>query len=137
MPEQSYKNHARWHPLFHFFLMPLNLVLFISSIVHVVQEHSRANILLVPVTFSLMLGTLMIRMYGAKNQDRIIRLEETLRLRSLGCDCTGLTEKQCVAIRFASDAEVVALAQRATAEKMEPKAIKAAIITWRPDHNRV
>jgi hypothetical protein len=48
-----------------------------------------------------------------------------------------LTEGQLIALRFASDAEVPKLAERAVSEKLSPADIKKAIQTWRPDYWRV
>ena len=133
---QSFKNHTRRDPK-HLILMLLAFLCFIASIVHVVHHHSRPNILLVPVTF-LVLGAIMLtRIYALQNQNRIIRLEESLRIMTLGGSAAGLAPMQFVALRFASDEEVVTLAHRAAAEKTEPKAIKAAIVNWRPDTDRI
>ncbi len=137
MAEQNYKNHARFDPKVHFFLMPLALIAFIASIVHVVHRHSRPNVLLVLVTFVLMVFIPIMRTYSLKVQDRVIRLEEQTRLRWLGVDGSGLTMKQFVALRFASDNEVGALVARAKAENLTPKQIKEAIVSWRPDYERV
>ena len=134
---QSFKNHARFDPKFHFFAIPLALLCFIAAIFHYWKQHTPVNMLLIPVTFLLVLIALIARMYALQVQDRVIRLEETLRMQSMGYVPVGLTTKQFVALRFAADAEVVGLAQRAAGEKMEPKAIKEAIVTWRPDHDRV
>ena len=81
-------------------------------------------------------------MYSAKVQDRVIRLEERLRLQSLAPDAfkariPELTVRQLVALRFASDSEVTALATKALDENLAPKQIKALIQNWRPDFHRV
>jgi hypothetical protein len=81
------------------------------------------------------------RTYTTALQDRIIRLEERLRLKELlpparHPEISYLTTKQLVALRFASDHEVPALVTRALEESLAPKEIKQAIVTWRPDYER-
>ncbi len=138
MPEpQSYKNHGRLDPKFHFFAIPLALACFIASIFHVVKQHNSANVLLVPVTFLLFLVAGIAREYALKVQDRVIRLEETLRMEKLGVSPAGLTVRQFVALRFASDAELPALTERARTEALTGKQIKQAITNWRADYDRV
>jgi hypothetical protein len=75
-------------------------------------------------------------------QDRVIHLEESLRYQRLlppeaVAAAQSLTLKQIIALRFASDAELPALIQRALSENLEPKAIKQAITNWRADNLRV
>ena len=137
MAAQTYKNHARFDPIFHFFLVPLCLICFVASIVHVVHQHNAPNVLLVPVTFVLLLLAFVARSYALKVQDRVIRLEENVRLHWMGVDPSGLTMRQMIALRFASDEETPALAARAVAEKLTPKQIKASIVNWRADLDRV
>jgi hypothetical protein len=134
---QTFKNHVRFDPPFHFVAVPLMLLCFIASIVHVVHQASPANVLLVPLSFASLLTVILTRRSALKAQDRTIRLEETLRMQRLGIDQEGLTLQQIVALRFASDEELAALAKRARTESLSSKQIKQAIVTWRPDYDRV
>jgi len=134
---QNYSNHTRFDPKFHFFLLPLLLLCFIASIFHVWKEQTPANILLVPITFGLLFAVTTARMYAMKVQDRVIRLEETQRCERLGVPTEGLDIAHFIALRFASDQELPALAARAKAENLTGKQIKQTIVSWRADDYRV
>ena len=82
------------------------------------------------------------RIYATKNQDRIIRLE--MRQRYFEMTGKSFAEKenqlrlgQIIALRFASDEELLNLMEKAIAEKLKSKEIKQAIRNWQADTNRV
>ena len=140
---QSYANHARWHPPFHYFLAPGSIVLLILTIVNVVRHHARLEawiLLLMGILF--FVAVFLLRVNPLRAQDRLIRLEERLRCQALlpaelNARFGELTEGQLIALRFASDAELAGLVKRVLAEKMPPKDIKKAIVGWRADTFRV
>jgi hypothetical protein len=139
---QNYSHHTRWDPLFHFFIVPVFAITLIMTIVHVVRRPGLHSAWLIVITVAAMTAIFKIRLYALKNQDRIIRLEERLRLATLidpalRSQIAALTESQLVALRFACDAELPALAARAINEKLAAAEIKKSIQTWRPDHWRV
>jgi hypothetical protein len=75
-------------------------------------------------------------------QDRLIRLEERLRIArlvpaELQSKCDALTAGQLIALRFASDAELPALTKKVIDERIvDRKTIKSLIVNWRPDYHR-
>jgi len=71
-------------------------------------------------------------------QDRVIRLEMRVRLTRLGLEreLDQLEHRQLIALRFASDSEIAALARRAIGEKLPPDQIKRAIQQWQGDYFR-
>ena len=139
---QSYAHHTRLDPLFHFFLVPLSIAAIILSVNLLVRHQRMASILWVLLAIGLFVTAFKARSYAIKVQDRVIRLEERLRLAMLLPEAARtrigeLTESQLIALRFASDAELPALALRAVNEGLTNKQIKSSIQSWRPDYLRV
>jgi hypothetical protein len=146
---QTYANHSRLDPLFHFFVIPVFALALLMALFHFFahinegdfHDHFHAFLLVLLAT-ALLTAIFKIRLYANKLQDRIIRLEESLRLTQLLPEplrsrIPELTEDQLCGLRFASDAEVPKLAERALNEKLSRKEIKKAIQNWRPDYWRV
>jgi hypothetical protein len=140
---QTYANHARLHPPFHFFLIPAALVLLVLTIVNVVRHYDLLESwILLLIGLITPIAIFLIRINPLRAQDRVIRLEERLRLAGLLNEplrsrIGDLTESQLVALRFASDAEVALLAEKALKEQMKAADIKKAVVTWRADLFRV
>lgn len=139
---QNYANHVRFDPWFHYFLAPVLIVTFIWAIVHAAMHPRALTAWAVIFTFALVVLATKARLYALRVQDRVIRLEERLRLKSLlgqpePAWAADLTVQQWIALRFASDAELPALAERAAKEKLTQKQIKQAIQNWRADAHRV
>jgi hypothetical protein len=139
---QTLANHTRLDPPFHFFIVPVYGISWILSIVLAVRRPTPLSIWEAIFVTALLGALFRTRLYALKVQDRIIRLEERLRLAALLPDSTRaqalkLSEKQLVALRFASDDELPALAQRAWTENLPPAEIKKLIRNWRPDYWRV
>jgi hypothetical protein len=147
---QNFKNHARFDPPMHFFVMPIlvsNLIACIVITVAVAIHHHELHMLLLHIWLVILSLALLVlavnsRLKDLKVQDRVIRLEERLRYAAVlpaaqAAAAASLTLRQIVALRFASDAELPALVSRTLKEGLEPKHIKANIVTWRADHHRV
>ena len=143
MPEQSYKNHAKFVPMFHGVLFALIVIAFLGSLVnlyrHIGDDHGRTQVALFAIiTFAMLLLSFFARIFAMKVQDRAIRAEENLRHFAL----TGkmldhrLNIKQIVGLRFASDGEFVDLARKAADEGLSMDDIKKSVKHWRPDHDR-
>ena len=138
---QSFKNHTRLDPLFHQFLGPLSFILLIAAVTSFVRNVELMTTFQVVAAIWAVVVTFKIRLYALKVQDRIIRLEERLRMHQLFSEplksrIGEFTESQLIALRFASDAELPALAEKAL-QGLDQKQIKASIKTWRPDYFRV
>jgi hypothetical protein len=142
---QNLKNHARFHPPFHFFVLPMLLLNFIFSIYVTIRhwpEHWALHLwwIVMSIVFFIMAG--LSRGAALTVQDRVIRLEERLRLHALlpaeeRSHINELSIKQLIALRFASDEELPALVRKTLTQNLEPKAIKQSIVNWRGDYHRV
>jgi hypothetical protein len=147
MPEQSFANHTKTFPPFHFFLLPMLLVNLGSSVYSLVfwgwrGRYTFASFLGVLMALALIAGFFSARIFALTVQDRVIRLEERLRYaRLLPADLQPrigeFTVDQIVSLRFASDEELPALARKVLDEKpADRKAIKRLITNWKPDNLR-
>lgn len=139
---QNAQNHARIDPLFHYFLMPVGLFLFIASVYYLVRHPAKVSATVAVAALWAYLALFKIRLYALKVQDRVIRLEERLRIEKLvpaplRDRAYELTEQQLIALRFASDGELPALMEKTLSGNLAPKAIKTAVQSWRPDYWRV
>ena len=143
MPKpQSLANHVKFDPPFHFFVLPVLLVnIFVVAFLFF-RSPGLGGAWIVLVSVALMVFAGRTRSFVTHLQDRIIRLEERLRLSSilqepLRSRINELTDSQLIGLRFASDAELPALVQRTLDEKLSRRDIKKAIVEWRPDYARV
>ena len=136
---------AAYNPLTHFTLMPIFLGSFLLAI-YLTLWHRADNPVLYPwmivLSLALILLNVQTRLYTLRIQDRVIRLEERLRLATLLpreelVQVLPLTTGQLIGLRFASDAELPALARRAVDENLSQAAIKEAVQVWRPDNARI
>jgi hypothetical protein len=128
---QSFANHTRFDPGFHFLLVPLALVAIILSIISLVRHPGLHSALWLVLALALLLAAGKTRSTALKVQDRIIRLEERLRLWML------LPEAARPRIAELTEAELPLLAMRALNEDLTSKQIKASIESWRADNFRV
>ena len=139
---QSFKKHARFDPPFHFVLaavLAANLFIVCSYAWH---NLNMFTMWLVILSIAAWIPVIKLRSYPLKVQDRVIRLEERLRLQALApsewhAQIYRLNEDQLIGLRFASDDEVVDLAKQALEESLTRKQIKERIKIWRTDDWRI
>ena len=139
---QTYANHRRFDPLFHFVLLPFLLIALVATGWHLFKYPSLHSLWMLLEVLAVVVIALKARTYAIRVQDRIIRLEERLRLEhllpsELKARIPELTERQFVGLRFAADAEVADRMREALAEGLNDEGIKKRIQTWRPDTFRV
>jgi hypothetical protein len=139
---QSLKNHARFIPLYHFVAGPILIANVIWTALRAVRQPSGGTIFPVLVAVALVIVFFFARIFALRVQDRVIRLEMRLRLRELlPADLvpriSEFTPDQLVALRFASDRELPALARQVLEQRLhDRKAIKQLVKEWQGDHLR-
>jgi len=139
---QNLKNHGRVDPQFHFVLFFVLVANLVFAVFHLWHHRDIASGWLLFLSFMVFLPFFKLRLYPLKVQDRVIRLEERLRLQALApeewhAQIYRLTEDQLIGLRFAADDEVVELAKQALEESLTRKQIKERIKSWRPDNFRI
>ena len=136
-PPQSYANHVH-QPRAWSVTWLIALLVLVVLIVHAYQEPTYVSFTLVVLAGVVLSALSLLRLFALRLQNRVIRLEMQVRLARLGRerDLPRLALAQIVALRFASDAELPALIERAIAEKLPPDAIKRAVTDWQGDYLR-
>ena len=140
---QTFKSHTKNVPLFHFVALPILLLNVIWSLVRAATDFSADTAIGIVVAFALLIVAFFARVFALGAQDRVIRLEERLRMQHLLPDdlkprINDFTTNQMIALRFASDAELPDLARKVLDENIgERKAIKQLVETWRADYQRL
>jgi hypothetical protein len=139
---QTFENHARVIPAYHYVALPLFVINFFYALYTTVTAFSWGNLVAFGVSLALILLFFIARVMALTVQDRVIRLEETLRMRALfPADLQSrigeLTVKQMVALRFASDGELADLTRKVLDERIQDqKVIKKLVRDWRADFQR-
>jgi len=139
---QDYATHRRFNPLYHFVAFPIFAANLVMAAMRLIRAPDATTAWAVVVAFGLVIMLGVGRSQALMMQDRIIRLEERLRLQALAPAFAGqvekLTKRQVAALRFASDAELPELARRVFAGELASGGdIKRAVTSWRGDHMRV
>ncbi len=140
---QTFANHVRWQPIFHFFVAPVMAINFIVAVVQFFMTPSVAAGWWMVVSAALVVLAFLVRVNPLKAQDRIIRLEERLRFQQLlqpelARRINELSPAQVCALRFAGDEELADLVTQTMAGKYaRPREIKQAVKNWRADTFRV
>ena len=139
---QSYANHRRYFPLFHYFALPILSVHVVVTTTGLLRDPSLEAAWSVLVALALLGGIVANRASTLIVQSRVIRLETTLRLTrvlpaGLRARITELRLGHLVALRFASDEELPCLVERClSGELRSVDDVKRAITAWQPDYVR-
>jgi len=140
---QSFTNHARLVPGFHYGVIGALSLNFLWSMVRLFRVPGLDAVVGVITAVGLLGLLFYARMFPLRAQDRIIRLEMSLRLASLlpadlRARAASLRPGQLVALRFASDAELPGLVRQVLDENLtDRREIKRRVREWQADHFRV
>ena len=140
---QNFENHAKFVPMYHMVAFPMIASFVLYSLYMLITAFSLASVMFLLFAMGVIIAVLFARLFPLAAQDRIIRLEERLRLHDLlpqeQHDTIGqLTTEQLIGLRFASDDEVADLITAVVSEGIKDRTeIKKRVKNWRPDHQRV
>lgn len=139
---QTYANHRRLFPLFHYVALPILLANVVVAVAHAIRQPSAFNAWLVVLSFGLVAGIVAARASALIVQNRLIALEMRLRLASslapdLRSRIPELHLRHLVGLRFAGDGELPGLVERCLrGELPTTDAVKRAVQDWRGDYLR-
>lgn len=146
---QTYANHRKIVPGFHFVALGILTVNFFWSLYRLFWGYPAFEmplfdrVLSVAMAVALLLLVLYARTFPLRAQDRVIRLEEWIRMErllpaELKPRIKDLRPSQFVALRFASDEELPELTRAVLdGEIKAQKEIKQRIRSWREDYFRL
>ena len=140
---QNFANHVRYHPIHHFFILPVLAINVIVRIVVLVERPGAMTGWELMMALALASLAVLVRVNPLVVQSRIIRLEETLRMHrvlppEMQPRIAELKNRQIVALRFAPDDELTELTRAVLAGEIQtPKEIKQRVRNWRGDTFRV
>ena len=139
---QNFKNHSKFVPAFHFFVVPIFLVNIVWSMERLAHAFSAGTLVSLLVAVALLVLAFSARIMALTVQDRVIRLEMRVRMQQvLPADLRPrigeFTIGQLVSLRFASDAELPDLSRKVLQDKLtDRKTIKQLVRDWQPDFLR-
>lgn len=140
---QNFSNHAKFTPGYHFVTAPLGIIYFVWAVRRLIAMPGAETLFTLIGAMAIIGAIAYARTSPLVTQNRIIRLEEQLRLtRILPADLVArvndIRPGHLIALRFAPDAEVTELVRKVLADpSISPKAIKAQIKNWKGDYLRV
>ena len=140
---QSFDNHAKMVPLYHYVAFGLVVTPMFYFAAVTITDFSKERLMMMALALGVLLMGFFARVFPLGVQDRVIRLEERMRMeRLLPEGIRGrigeITTSQLVGLRFASDEELPALTQRVLDGDLEDrKSIKQAVENWRADEQRI
>ena len=142
-PAQTFANHRKFVPLFHYVTLPILTGNLLVALYYLVRAPGLPSVWALLMGVALFLGALFARVFALAAQDRVIRLEERMRMRELLPEplrgrIHEFTRDQLIALRFASDGELPALAATVLSNNVQKRDdIKKMITHWRADDHQL
>ena len=141
--DQNFKNHAKMVPAYHYWMTPMLVLPSLYLGYGVVTDFSFADLVTFIFSVGVVFAAFFARWFALGVQDRVIRLEERMRMEKLLPEdlkhrIPEVTTEQMIALRFASDEELTGLVFTALSEGIsDRKTLKQAIKNWRADNQRI
>jgi len=141
--DQNFENHGKMVPAYHYWMTPMLLFPTLYLGYGVVVGFSFAGLVSFIFSVGVVLAAFFARWFALGVQDRVIRLEERLRMEKLLPEelkhrIPEVTTVQMIALRFAPDEELPGLVSKALSGGIsDRKTLKQAIKHWRADHQRI
>ena len=142
-PAQNFESHAKMVPAYHGVAFGMLMVPLLWFAYRTLTDFSLDQLMLLIFCGGVLIVTLFVRLFPLGVQDRVIRLEERMRLQRLLPEdrqnrIGDFTTDQLVGLRFAPDEELPDLARRVLDGSLtDRKSIKQAVNNWHADHQRI
>ena len=140
---QSFESHAKTVPLYHYWATAFLVAPTLYFLILTVTSFSVMNLMLLSFAIGVNIVGLFSRLFPLGVQDRVIRLEERMRMErllpaELKLRINEISTDHLIGLRFASDGELADLVRRVLdGELATRKDVKAAVKSWRADHQRI
>ena len=141
--DQNFENHAKVVPAYHYWMTSMLVLPSLYLGYGVVTDFSFADLVTFIFSVGVVFAAFFARWFALGVQDRVIRLEERMRMEKLLPEdlkhrIPEVTTEQMIALRFASDEELTGLVFTALSEGIsDRKTLKQAIKNWRADNQRI
>ncbi|MBP7777649.1 MAG: hypothetical protein KA371_11005 [Acidobacteria bacterium] len=141
--DQSFQTHRKFVPLYHYVALPILMVNVLVAAYYLVRAPGLPSVWALLMGVALFLSALFARVFALAAQDRVIRLEERMRMRELLPEALRsriheFSREQIIGLRFASDGELPELAATVLRDNIQKRdAVKKMVKSWRADDHQL
>lgn len=141
--DQSFQTHRKFVPLYHYVALPILMVNVLVAAYYLVRAPGLPSVWALLMGVALFLSALFARVFALAAQDRVIRLEERMRMRELLPEALRsriheFSREQIIGLRFASDGALPELAAAVLRDNIQKReTVKKMIKSWRADDHQL